>query len=254
MAKPRILLAVLVYNTASKIDRLRTGLDAFIKQQDAALPYMIDVAVFDDASRDSSAQKLREALTGLCAFEALAINRGYGGLVKHVFEYARLNGYDYLCVFPGDLQRRFEDIPRLIATIMEQGFDVVAGSKDPSRVEGHMPFNRKYGNILLKHLTHLWGEKITDPLAGFKCYKVFPCYKIVWLCQSRFGFDLDFSFWSTYLHLKKGEVPCTVSYEDHTSTIRSTTWQGLRFVMRSLLLAFILKPALHCLQYTTTKR
>ncbi|MBV8060037.1 MAG: hypothetical protein JO253_00745, partial [Alphaproteobacteria bacterium] len=159
-----------------------------------------------------------------------------------------------LCIFPGDLQRSFDDVPRLITLCTEKDLDVVAGSKDPSRMRGTMPLNRKYGNILLKYLTRLWGETITDPLAGFKCYKVFPCYKIVWLCQSRFGFDLDFSFWSTYLRLKKGEVPCTVSYEDHTSAIRSTTWQGFRFVMRSLLLACILKPALRCLQYTTTKR
>lgn len=254
MTTSRILVAILVYNTAPKVGRLCDGIRAFMAQQKDYPAHDIHVTIFDDASSDNSAAGLRENLTGLCALETLDINQGYGGLVKHIFDYARLHGYDYLCIFPGDLQRRFEDIPRLIAAITDNDLDVVAGSKDPSRVEGRMPPTRKYGNILLKYLTRLWSEKITDPLAGFKCYRVFPCYKIVWLCQSRFGFDLDFSFWSTYLQLKKGEVPCTVSYDDHTSTIRSTTWQGLRFVLRSLLLAFILQPALRLLQYTTTKR
>ena len=254
--KPKILIAVLIYNTENKINQLageiKTFLGGYIADQEHS--FYLSLIVFDDASRDKSLEKLTIALNGICEIRSATKNQGYGGSVKCAFEYARESGYDYLCIFPGDLQRVFADTRRLIEAALSGGYDVVTGSKDPSLIMGKMPLRRKYGNILIKHLTRLWGEKVTDPLAGFKCYKIFPCYKLVWLCQSRFGFDLDFSFWSVYLGLKKGEVPSTASYESHTSTIRSTTLQGIRFVFRALLLAVVVKPALRTLRYSSTKK
>jgi glycosyltransferase involved in cell wall biosynthesis len=255
MKKYKILIAVLVYNTESKILQLSEEIKKFlgVYAHEHQNEYEIILTVFDDASRDSSLKLLKDHLGDICSIFAADKNQGYGGSVKRAFDYAVELSCDFLCIFPGDLQRKFSDTSRLIDAAVKSDYDVVSGAKNISLIIGSMPLRRKYGNLLIKNLTHLWGEKISDPLAGFKCYRVSTCYRIIWLCQSRFGFDLDFSFWSQYSNLRKGELPCTASYESHTSTIRSTTLQGLRFVARAIMLGCILKPALKVIRYSSIR-
>ena len=246
-----VLVAILTFNCASKTSKLIKALNILdniikkLKKDNISLKFKI----FDDCSSDKTLEILLEHINKKDIFVS-SENLGYGGNVKKAFDYGIKNKFSYLAIFPGDMQRDFNDLLKMVKKITTSNYDVIVGKKSKFIKFEDMPIQRKLGNLIVTQLAKIWNDQTKDPLAGFKIYKIKTCKDILWLCQNRFCFDLDFSFWASLRNLKIYPLESSVTYEDHISTIPSSFLLGLSLVIRFFMLGIILQPVIRILRLT----
>lgn len=107
----------------------------------------ISVLVVDDGSSDKTAL-IAEKNGALVARHLL--NRGLGGALKTIFEFALDNQYDFLVTMDADGQHQSSDLKKLIKPVIENKTDVSIGSRWLKK--GNAPLLRiiinKFANIL----------------------------------------------------------------------------------------------------------
>ena len=250
--KIKVLVAILTFNCQPKALELTKRLHKFRKQLVLlkSQNFFLELKVFDDCSTDSTIEILSEEIEENNIFKSEE-NLGYGGNVKKSFQFGIENNFEYLAIFPGDMQRDFDDLLSMINKLKDNDYDAVVGRKSKFINFKNMPIQRKLGNFIFTHLSKIWNDQTQDPLAGFKLYKIETCKDIIWLCQNRFGFDLDFSFWSSIRNLNVYSFDASVTYEDHISSMPSTFLQGLTLIIRFFILGIIVQPAIKILQIST---
>ena len=114
--RPKVVATIPCFNTepfiAGVVSKARKHVD--------------QVIVIDDGSLDGTVEAARAA-------GALVIghgtNRGYGEAIKSCFEAARVNNADVLVILDGDGQHNPDEIPKLIAPILNEEADLVIGSR-----------------------------------------------------------------------------------------------------------------------------
>jgi hypothetical protein len=136
-----------------------------------ARPFVDEVLVVDDGSKDRSAEVARRAGATVIVHEQ---NRGYGGAYRTMWDYAREKGFDAMVTLDGDGQHEPEDIPGVLAKMME-GFDYVIGARWGDKTQ--MPIWRRVGKRVLDYSTAMAadskaaaGPRVTDSQSGFKAY------------------------------------------------------------------------------------
>jgi len=132
-----------------------------------AKKYVDQVIVINDGSQDGTAETARAA-------GALVINhgrnKGYGEAVKSCFEAARANGADILLTLDGDGQHNPDEIPKVLSDVLNNGTDIVIGSRFLSN-QTNMPGYRRLGIKLITFLFNFASEtKVQDAQSGFRAY------------------------------------------------------------------------------------
>ena len=116
MSSPIIYIVVPVFNEARVIGPVVQALRRIYEH----------VVVVDDASRDGSAIRAREAGAKVLRH---AINRGQGASLQTGIDYALVHGAGIIVTFDGDGQHCVEDIANLVKPIIDGEADVVLGSR-----------------------------------------------------------------------------------------------------------------------------
>jgi len=156
--RPRIVAAIPCFNTepfiAHVVSKARNHVD--------------QVIVVDDGSHDGTAEAARAAGALVRSHGA---NRGYGEAIKSCFEAARSSAADVLVILDGDGQHNPDEIPQLLAPILQGEADLIIGSRFLT-MENTMPRYRRFG---IGVITFLWnfGSKIrvSDAQSGFRVYR-----------------------------------------------------------------------------------
>lgn len=158
----RVLVIVPAYNEAASI---AATLQDIIH---AGMP--LDMLVVNDGSGDQTSAIARE--TQQAAVVDLPINVGIGAAVQTGILYASRNRYDIAIQFDGDGQHRGDEIPALIAPIVEGRCDAVIGSRFVVQSEGFKStFARRLGIRIFEYVNLLLtGTRITDSTSGFRAY------------------------------------------------------------------------------------
>lgn len=147
-----------------------------IKRMPRSLPGVddIEICIIDDGSTDATATIARQA--GVTVYSDGA-GKGLAYRFREVVDIALSKRADLLVNIDGDLQFRPEDIPTLIAPIVEGSADFVAADRfyDPklnhSRRPANMPAGKYYGNRLGAWVvSHLSGKRFNDVTCGFRAY------------------------------------------------------------------------------------
>lgn len=121
--------------------------------------YVDEVVVIDDGSDDKTADKARNAGATVVVHE---FNRGYDRSIEAGFELAVELGATILITFDADGQHLADDIPSVLAPIRAGTADVVVGRRPtPHRVSERLFAWYAY-----------YRAGISDPLCGFKAYRV----------------------------------------------------------------------------------
>lgn len=125
--------------------------------QDAlgAAPFSFEVVVVDDGSRDDSAEVL-EDLARRHAFLRVVTHRRQRGIADALRSAGESALGDILVFYPADLQYLPEDIPALVAPILEDRADIVTGTKQGKYEKAFV--SRVY-NALCRWL---FGVRVTD--------------------------------------------------------------------------------------------
>jgi glycosyltransferase involved in cell wall biosynthesis len=127
-----------------------------------------DLLVVNDGSVDQTSEVARSEG---CAVLDLCFNLGIGGAVQAGFKYAVEGGYDLAVQVDGDGQHPADQIEALSRPIVEEGSDMVVGSRylAPGRYEGGRL--RRLGNAVLSRMCSLLsGQRVTDSTSGFRAY------------------------------------------------------------------------------------
>ncbi len=154
---PMVIAAIPCFNNGSFIADVVSRASKYVDQ----------VIVINDGSHDGTAREAE-------AVGALVINhdknRGYGEAMKSCFEAARANGADILVTLDGDGQHNPDEISKVVALILNDGADIVIGSRFLDG-QTNMPGYRRFGIKLITFLFNFGSKvKVRDAQSGFRAY------------------------------------------------------------------------------------
>lgn len=125
------------------------------------------VIVIDDGSSDNTAKVAEFAGAYVVKHPQ---NLGYGGAIRSCFETARHLNVRHMVIIDSDGQHNPDDIPRLLKPL-ENGVDMVIGSRFLENKSEHIPSYRKVGMKVLDAATNfVGGINVTDSQSGFRAY------------------------------------------------------------------------------------
>jgi dolichol-phosphate mannosyltransferase len=198
----------------------------------------------NDGSTDDGPDVLR--LHGIEVIDQL--HNGAGACIKRAVKYAQDNEYDILVVMSGNNKDDPEEIPRLIAPVINDGVDYVQGSRFlHGGASPNLPLFRFIAIKLLSCLFSIYSQhRCTDLTNGFRAYRLslFNDKRINiwqnWLDKYEYEYYLH---WKVYSYgYKVKEVPVTKAYPLPGKGVKYTKirpiigwWQMLRpFVLLTL--------------------
>lgn len=166
---PKLTIVIPACNEASSIDRVLKGL------RELDLPSIEkEILVVDDGSSDETSSV---AQAGGAAVIRHLINRGLGAALGTGIRAACERGADLVVTFDADGQHAAEDIPRVIAPLLDGKADLVIGSR--MQKLGNMPWFRRVANHLANLITWLlFGVRTTDSQSGLRAFSRFAAKKI----------------------------------------------------------------------------
>lgn len=129
-------------------------------------PFVNEVVVVDDGSRDHSADLAQTA--GATVLRHI-INRGQGAALRTGTQYALNSGADIIIHFDADNQFEASEIPDLLQPLLQYEAEVVLGSRFLEK-KSRLPWNKEYLIMPLARLINrlFLGIKLSDPQSGFR--------------------------------------------------------------------------------------
>ena len=165
----KILVCPVAFNENVK---LKSAIERFLKSsaRDRA-----DYLIVDDASTDGTTQMIHSFAA--CGVQTIRHeNRGgVGAAIRTAIKYALSQGYEVLVIMAGNDKDNPDEIPRLIDPIIQEGYDLVQGSRylSPNGAGGDMPFYRKVATRVHPALLSLFvGRTLTDSTNGFRAFRL----------------------------------------------------------------------------------
>ncbi len=123
------------------------------------------VVVIDDGSLDATPQVARQAGAELLR---LPHHLGLGGAVQTGYRFAFEHGFDCVVRVDSDGQHNAADIPKLLAKLHADGFDMVTGSRFLEPHGYQVQWLRRVGGLLFSAVLYpILGKRMTDPTSGF---------------------------------------------------------------------------------------
>ncbi len=166
------------------------------------------VIVINDGSKDDTTRQAQNA--GAIVFSH-AFNQGYGEAINSCFKAASRDNTDILIIIDGDGQHNPDEITRLIAPIINDGADMVIGSRFLNGL--NMPHYRRFG---IGVITWLWNfgskTKVTDSQSGFRAYTK-EAYEKLTGSETGMNASIETLERARRAKLKIREVPITCTYE-----------------------------------------
>ncbi len=205
----RVLVCIPAYNESRRIAEV----------VNRARAYASEVIVCDDGSIDNTAAEAQAAGATVIRH---SVNKGYGSAIKTLFRTAKQKNADVMVTLDGDGQHHPDEIPNLVDPILNEGFDIVIGSRflntnDKEKVPTYRTFGIKTLTLFTKAASY---NNITDAQNGFRAYSKAALSRIE-LYESGMGVSAEILLRASKQNLSIKEVPSTTTYdiEGRTSTM-----------------------------------
>ncbi|MCX5855320.1 MAG: glycosyltransferase family 2 protein [Deltaproteobacteria bacterium] len=156
----KVLVVIPAYNEHGRVGDI-------IRAAKLILP-SAKVLVVNDCSSDDTGN---ESVGAGADVVTHLINLGYGAALETGYFYALKYGYEFIVQMDGDGQHLPDEVPQILAPVLDGRADIVIGSRYLSSVSTYKTsFVRKAGQkIFGMILSLIIGYKITDPTSGFQC-------------------------------------------------------------------------------------
>ncbi len=174
------------------------------------------ILIVDDGSPDGTANIIKslknEFSTQLHLIERAA-KLGLGTAYITGFKWALEKDYDYIFEMDADFSHNPEDLPRLLNSCHEEGYDLSIGSR---YINGGKVENWPKSRWLISYFASIYVRiilfmNIKDTTAGFKCYKKSVLKTInldnIWFMGYAFQIEMKYSAYKLGFKLK--EIPIT---------------------------------------------
>jgi glycosyltransferase involved in cell wall biosynthesis len=185
-----------------------------------------NVVVVDDASSDPTGEVAKEEGARVLRH---AINRGQGAALQTGIEFALRQGATQLVTFDADGQHQAMDIAAML-TKLNEGFDIVLGSRFLGGVEGATAFRRGFLRVAAKVSNRLSGMALTDAHCGLRAFQAAaaPSLRIT---QDRMSHASELLSNIQRHKLKYSEVPVTVRYTEYSMRKGQSPWQAISILI-----------------------
>lgn len=174
---------------------------------DLAIPW--ELIVVDDGSRDRTVALVEEL--GFANLRLLKAERN-GGKGNAVHRGVLAARGKHILFADADNSTPIEELPKFLAKIDQEGYDVVVGSRAAEGAsEGHKSFLRRFLSWGLRWLVrHLFHIGVRDTQCGFKMYTHEAANRLH-RAQTvmGFSFDLEILYLAAKWHYRIAEVPVT---------------------------------------------
>ena len=162
----KVLAVPIAFNEEQKIGSV---IDRFNRSD------VTEIMVIDDCSTDGTGDVARGKGVRVVSH---AQRRGAGAAIRTAIEYARRHQFDVLVILAGNDKDRPEEIPRLLTPIVEDGYDLVQGSRYLRGGNyGNTPLYRQIATRFIHPLLFslVTGRWITDSTNGFRAIRLSMC-------------------------------------------------------------------------------
>ena len=175
--------------------------------------YVDKVIVVDDGSTDRTGDVALKAGAELISH---GVNLGKGEALKSGFKV--IADDSIIVTIDGDGQHNPNEIPNLIKPIIEDGADLVNGSRYMNGPEENTPLYRRVGQTVLDIATNISaGIKVTDSQSGFRAFSN-KSRNVFRFKDTGFAIESEMLVDAAEAGLKIVEVPITVRYDLDGST------------------------------------
>lgn len=196
------------------------------------------VVVVDDGSADQTSHIAQRAGALVLRHE---VNQGKAAAVNTGFNYLRRLDLAAVVMLDGDGQHSADDIPSILAPILENHADIVVGSRFLT-VKSDIPAYRQVGQHSLTLLTNLAsGTRISDSQSGYRAFSARAIDALVF-GQGGFSLELEMQFLVNEHRLRVVEVPIKVLYAEPAK--RNPVSHGMQVVNAILQLIGQTRPLL----------
>ena len=194
MAEKRIVVVIPAFNEEDSIAQVIGDIPSGLVEE---------IVVVNNRSTDNTAE--RAAHAGATVLQEN--RRGYGSACLKGLEYVMPKGYDIVVFLDADYSDHPEEMPSLLQPIIEEGYDLVIGSRAAGeREEGAMPPQARFGNWLATRLIQLlWNYRFTD-LGPFRAITTDALRKIG-MEDTNYGWTVEMQIKAARLGMKTTEVP-----------------------------------------------
>jgi glycosyltransferase involved in cell wall biosynthesis len=176
----------------------------------AARAYVDYVVVIDDGSRDSTVEIAKMAGAIVVQHQT---NQGKAAAVNTGFAYIRRLDPSAVVMLDGDGQHSADDIPTVLAPVMEGVADIVVGSRF-LEVKSDIPIYRQVGQHGLTLATNLAsGVRVSDSQSGYRAFSARALDELSF-GQGGFSIESEMQFQAREHELRIVEVPIKVIYAE----------------------------------------
>ena len=154
----KILVIIPAYNETDTVGRV-------IEKTQQHLPFG-DILVVNDGSTDSTSAISKQR--GAMVLD-LSYNLGIGGAVQTGYKFAYRMGYDIAVQCDADGQHHPAAIKKLVDTLINDGVDMVLGSRYLRKKRFRSDVFRRLGVLIFSRvLSLIVGQRLTDATSGFR--------------------------------------------------------------------------------------
>lgn len=229
----KILLMMPAYNDADNVREV-------LKKVPTDL--IDDFVVVNDGSKDNTKEVIEQGLKQLGKGTLIHFekNRGLGPGFKAMFSYAKETNCDVGVIIAGDNQDDPGEIINLVKAVVDEGYDMIQGSRYIEKKREPIPLKRLVTTRLYSFVfSVLTGQWITDASNGFKAFKLSMLNEVdmseSWL-DDKYGIEQYFLACLIRQGKKVKEVPVKKYYPPNYSKMRMSTdwWKIIKPIFKSL--------------------
>ncbi len=230
--KPFIVACIPAYNEEKNIGKIL----------DQAFRHVEHVVVCDDGSTDRTNEIARRKGATVVRNPH---NMGKGRALQSCFRLADKMSPDVIVMMDADGQHDPEDIPRLVAPIIEGEADLVIGSRFSEGSSTDAPLYRRVGLSIVNAFNQTANEGIKDSQSGFRAFNEDALRLFTGMSENGFGIETEQLSVARKFGLRVIEVPTTIRYKGLENTSKKDpVSHGLELVMVALKLLVQDKPLL----------
>ncbi|MBA3829342.1 MAG: glycosyltransferase family 2 protein [Taibaiella sp.] len=223
MQQPKIIVIIPAYNEEKSIGKVVA---------DIPKAYISEIVVVNNNSKDGTRAQAQSA--GATVIDQP--KQGYGNACLKGMEYVTLNNLnpDIIVFMDGDYSDYPEQIPLLIKPILEDGIDMVIGSRAlGNRQRGSMTMPQIFGNWLATRLIRtFYGVKYTD-LGPFRAIK-WKVLQDIGMVDRNYGWTVEMQLKVAKKKYRIKEVPVNyrvrIGFSKVSGTVKGTIMAGYKII------------------------
>ncbi len=205
----------------------------------AARAYVDEVIVIDDGSQDRTVQIAERAGATVIQHQ---VNQGKAAAVNTGFNYVRWLTPAAVVMLDGDGQHSADDIPLVLAPILDGAADIVVGSRF-LEVKSQIPAYRQVGQHGLTLATNLAsGVQVSNSQSGFRAFSARALRELSF-GQQGFSIESEMQFLAREHQLRVAEVPIKVTYAEPAK--RNPLKHGMQVIDGIVRMASQTRPLLY---------